>query len=407
MLPSFRLRAARASLSRRASASPRSAPRPRAARAGVHALAVLALVTGWAALPAAAAGAPVKAIWGPPQIGGVSQFPVFQDLGADLLEYPVSWNAVAPSRPANPTDPADPAYRWPADLDLAVAEGQRTGIGILVLVLGTPSWAQREGLEPRHPPTNVGDYAQFMEALARRYPSIRHFMVWGEPIRNANYDLAATGDKKRNVKPGEKAGSVLPRTTPELRRQVGAYARMVDATWLRLKALNRANLVIGGNTTTDGDIDPFNWVKWMRLPSGKPPRMDLFGHNPFGTRGPDLKKTQIRRGSADFSDLDDYLPWIKRWQQRGGRNGKLRLFVSEYTAPTDVTSYEFNYHVTRALQAKWLAAAWKIAKQQKLYGLGWIGLYDLTRPGGGESRTGLIDGQGVKKPAYDVFKALK
>ncbi len=366
-------------------------------------LAAAALLT----LPASAGAAPIKAMWGPVAVDGVSQFGIYQDLGVGLLQRGVTWNQVAPTRPANPADPADPAYHWPEDLDLAVAEGQRTGIGILVLVMGTPAWAQREGLEPRHPPTDVDDYAQFMEALARRYPSIRHFMVWGEPIRNANYDLAATGDKKRNVKPGEKAGSILPRTTPELRRQVSAYARMVDATWVRLKALNRANLIIGGNTTTDGDIDPFNWIKWMRLPSGKPPRMDLFGHNPFGTRGPDLKKTQIRRGSADFSDLDDLQPWIKRWQQRSGRNNKLKLFVSEYTAPTDVTSYEFNYHVTRELQAAWLAAAWKIAKQRKLYGMGWIGLYDLTRPGGGESRTGLIDGQGVKKPAYDVFKALR
>ncbi|MBJ7472160.1 MAG: hypothetical protein JHD16_12715, partial [Solirubrobacteraceae bacterium] len=258
-----------------------------------------------------------------------------------------------------------------------------------------------------HPPSDVDDYAKFVEALARRYPSIRHFMVWGEPIRNANYDLAATGDPRVLAKPGEKAGSVLPRTTPLLRRQVSAYARLVDATYARLKRLNRANLIIGGNTTSVGDIDPFNWVKWMRLPDGKPPRMDLFGHNPFTTRGPDLRKTQIQRGSADFSDLDEYRPWIKRWQQRKGRNTKLNLFISEFTAPTDVTSFEFSFHVTRSLQAKWLQAAWKISKAERYYGLGWIGLYDIARDDGAESRTGLIDGQGVKKPAYGAYKRLR
>ncbi len=374
-------------------------------RTAAGAIAILALA--FCLLPRPAAAAPLKAIWGPAQVGGVSQFPRYQKLGSSLFEYLVRWNVVAPTRPANPTDPADPAYRWPADLDLAVAEGQRTGIGVLVLVMGTPPWAQQPGLEPRHPPSDVNDYVKFMEALARRYPTIRHFMVWGEPIRNANYDLAATGDPKLAPEPGEKAGSILPRTTPLLRRQVAAYARMVDATYSRLKALNRKNLIIGGNTTTAGDIDPFNWVKWMRLPSGKPPRMDLFGHNPFGTRGPDLRKRQLERGTADFSDLDDYLPWIKRWQQRKGRNGKLRVFVSEYTAPTDLTSYEFNFHVTRKLQAKWLRAAWTIAKRERLYGLGWIGLYDITRSDGAESRTGLIDAKGVKKPAYHVFKSLR
>lgn len=366
---------------------------------------VAALSLGIAPSPALAA--PKKAIWGPVQVDGVSQFPIYQDLGANLFEIQVDWSRVAPTRPANPTDPNDPAYVWPADLDLAVAEGQRTGIDVLALVLWTPSWAHAAGLEPRHPPTNVRDYADFMEALARRYPTIHHFMVWGEPIRLVNYGIASLGHTGTRPKPGEKAGSVLPRTTARLRQQIGDYAQMVDATYGRLKALSKANLIIGGNTTTDGDVDPFNWVKWMRLPSGKPPRMDLFGHNPFGTRGPDLKKPQLRRATADFSDLDDYLPWIKRWQQRSGRNGKLKLFVSEYTAPTDVTSFEFNYFVTRELQAKWLKQAWAITKRERLYGLGWIGLRDLFREDGAQSRTGLIDLGGVHKPAYDVFKSLR
>ncbi len=362
-------------------------------------------------LPATpAAAAPVKAIWGPAQVNGASQFPIYEDLGVDLFQITVNWRTTAPTRPANPTDPNDPAYRWPADLDLAVAEGSRTGIGVLAMVMWTPEWAQREpGMEARHPPVNVQDYARFMEALARRYPTIRHFMVWGEPHRIPNYGLPVTGDPKPGPpKAGERPGSILPRTTAELRRVIGGYARMVDATYARLKALNRSNLIIAGNTTTDGDMDPFNFIKWMRLGSGKPPRMDLFGHNPFGTRGPDITKPMLRRATADMSDLDDYQPWVKRWMQRSGRNGKLRLFISEYTAPTDVASFEFGYHVTRAVQAKWLRQAWNVAKRERLYGFGWIGLYDVAvRADGGESRTGLIDAAGVHKPAYDVFKSLR
>ncbi|MBJ7470228.1 MAG: hypothetical protein JHD16_02960, partial [Solirubrobacteraceae bacterium] len=125
---------------------------------------VLLLLT--LAAPASAA-TPKKALWGPAQVAGVSQFPIYQDLGADLYQYQVNWRTTAPTRPASPTDPADPAYRWPADLDLAVAEGQRTGIGVLVLVMWTPEWAQGPNLEQRHPPSDVDDYAKFVEALAR------------------------------------------------------------------------------------------------------------------------------------------------------------------------------------------------------------------------------------------------
>ncbi len=33
-----------------------------------------------------------------------------------------------------------------------------------------------------------------------------------------------------------------------------------------------------------------------------------------------------------------------------------------------------------------------------------IGLYDRARPNGTETRTGLIDAQGVRKPAFRVFQ---
>ncbi len=344
-----------------------------------------------------------KAIWGPVQVGGVSQFPIYQDLGVDLFQYTVPWDGVAPTQPANPTDPNDPAYRWPAELDQAVAEATPRGIRVLAMVMRTPAWAN--GGQPEvAPPTDPQQYAMFLEALAKRYPAIRHFMIWGEPIRNTNYLVNGGAAPNYYIK-GQKKPTALPKVSPLQRSQAAGYARLVDASYGRLKALNRANLIIGGNTTTSGDIDPFNWFKYLRLPNGKPPRMDLFGHNPFGTRGPDLKKEQILIGTADMSDLDVFIPWVKKYLSRSGRNPRIRLFISEYTAPTDIAGFEFPYHVTRPLQAKWLTAAMNIGKRSKdIYGLGWIGLYDTVRADGQESRTGLIDAKGVRKPAYYAFR---
>lgn len=369
---------------------------------------VLALAVAVAACsaPAAATAAPVKAIWGPVQVDGASQFAAYDDLGVDLFQLQVDWRTVAPTKPANPADPSDPAYRWPADLDLAVSEGVRYGIEVLVLAMRTPGWANGDRT-PQTPPTDPQDYATFLEALAKRYPTIHHFMVWGEPIRGTNYLVSGTERRNYYVRKGNAKGSLKAFNATQ-RKQAQGYARLVDATYGRLKALSAANLIIGGNTTTSGDVDPFNWARFVRLASGKPPRMDLFGHNPFGTRGPDLRKPQLLVGTADFSDLDEFWPWVRKYQSRAGRNGKLKLFVSEYTAPTDVASYEFPYHVTRPLQATWLRDAWRITKQQKLYGLGWIGLYDQpVRPDGQESRTGLIDAKGIRKPAYAAYKSLR
>lgn len=356
--------------------------------------------------PAApAAAAPIKAIWGAAAVNGQSEFPTYQDLGVDLYMTGVSWADVAPTRPATPTDPADPAYHWPPDLDLAVREGERTGIGVGVLVMYTPPWANGGNVTLR-PPTSLDQYAQFVEALAKRYPTIRRFMVWGEPNLADKYAITPGPTRDYYARTGNATGPPRPLSRTQ-QRELNGYARMIDLTYGRLKRLNRRNLVIGGDTTTSGSIDPFSWAKYLRLPNGKPPRMDLYGHNPFGTRGPDLRKNQILPGTADMSDLDVLVPWIRKYVARDHRNRNLKLFASEYTAPTDTASFEFPYHVTRQLQARWLSSAWKIARQERLYGLGWIALRDTVRADGAVSNIGLLDAAGAKKPSYDVFKRLR
>ena len=87
------------------------------------ALCLLALLC--AAAPSAHAGTPLqKGFWGPTQIDGVSQFPVYDDLGVTLFQMSVSWAQAAPTRPADARDPRDPAYVWPPDVDFAIREAQ-------------------------------------------------------------------------------------------------------------------------------------------------------------------------------------------------------------------------------------------------------------------------------------------
>ncbi|UUY05686.1 hypothetical protein LRS13_09250 [Svornostia abyssi] len=241
--------------------------------------------------------------------------------------------------------------------------------------------------------------------MSRRYPSVRHWMVWGEPIRAPNYLLHPTG-APNYYQPN---GGAVPRPRPfnaQQRRDAQRYAQLVDAAYGRLKSLNRAHKIIGGNTTTSGDVDPENWIKHLRLPDGRPPRMDLFGHNPFTSRVPDLKRTQIVPGTADFSDLDTLAGWLDRDLHRRGRNRRLRIFISEFTMPTDKPSYEFPFHATRPAQARVLAAGLRIARRwNRIYTFGWMGLRDpAPRADGTESRTGLIDAQDRRKPAYDAYK---
>jgi hypothetical protein len=98
--------------------------------------------------------------------------------------------------------------------------------------------------------------------------------------------------------------------------------------------------------------------------------------------------------------------WIDKYLGRAGRNHKLRLFLAEFGAPTDHANYEFNFHVTQAVQAKWTTAAYRLADHwSRIYALGWFSLYDDDpRPDGLQVNRGLLTFTGKRKPAYFAYR---
>jgi hypothetical protein len=323
-----------------------------------------------------------KAIWGPTQVDGVSQFPIYRDLGVGIYQMQLRWDQVAPTRPQRPGSPTDPAYRWPAEVAYAIRQGRRHGIRVSLMVIGAPPWANG-GRSSRWAPDRPSDFAAFARAAARRYPSVRLWQIWGEPSRQNNF-------------------MPLPRFQASGPRR---YARILDAAYASLKRESPRNLVIGGNTFTTGDVSPRQFIRSMRLPNGRPPRMDMYGHNPFTRRRPDLRGGPLGHGFADFSDLDTLARWIDRnLGQR--RSTPIRLFLGEFTLPTDHANYEFNFYVTRKVQANWLGAALRITRRwTRIYALGWIALYDEEPNGrGDEVKRGLLEWDGDKKPSYRAFR---
>jgi hypothetical protein len=332
-----------------------------------------------------------KAIWGPVSS---DSFRTYHRLGVGIYEMTLDWRQAAPTRPADPTDPDDPAYKWPADVSKAIHEADRYGIRVLLMMIGTPQWANG-GRAPNWVPTRPADLADFATAAASRYRRVRHWMVWGEPTRQPNFMPLDS----------ETPGELL---TAREKRAPRRYARMLDASYHALKRVRPSNLVIGGNSYTTGDISPLNWIREMRLPNGKRPRMDMYGHNPFTLRRPDLSQSLFRppTGYADFSDLDAVWGWLDRYGYRDSRGRRLRIFLSEWTLPTDHPNHEFNFYVTHAFQASCLREALRIVRgNRRLYSLGWIGLYDdPPRPSGDEVNRGLLDYRGVRKPSFYAYR---
>jgi hypothetical protein len=344
------------------------------------------------AAPAHAAVTHKKAMWGPLEVNGVSQFPIYRELGVGIFQMQLVWRATAPTPPANPRDPADPAYHWPAQIDQAIAQGGSNGITVSLLVMQTPGWANG-GLEWRWAPSNPQDYADFLEAASRRYPRVRHWMIWSEPTKAENFQPLSPDGGRRLRGQGLRGPHI--------------YAQMLDRAYVSLKRVSRRNVVIGGNTFTVGTVSPRRWIQALRLPNGKPPRMDLYGHNPFSARVPKLSQPPLGRGYADISDLDTLAGWLDRNLRRSRRDHRrLKIFISEVSIPTGHANREFNFYVNQKTQASWIRRALNITRTfKRIYTFGYLALYDdpLT-PAGDQVERGLIERSGRRKPGFYAFK---
>jgi hypothetical protein len=343
-------------------------------------LALLCAVVGLVvAQPVAPAGAALKSMWGPAVLpDGTSAFPTYRRLGVRVLQHQLSWREVALARPAAPRDPADPAYRWPTALDAFVAEADRNGIETALMVKRTPDWANGNRGE-QWVPTRLRDYADFMVAAARHYRTVRHWMVWGEPTRGDSF------------KP-------MPANAP---RGPRVYARLLDQAYAALKHVRRSNVVIGGMTWTVGVVSAPRFIRWMRLPDGKRPRMDWFGHNPFSVRSPKLSRPPYSAAVRDFSDVDTLHREVRR-AYRGRRAP--RLWLSEFTVSATRANRAFAFHVSERAQARWLSAAFKIAcRHRYIAGLGWYTLLDDADQTEGLT-SGVLDSAGKPKPAYTAYR---
>jgi hypothetical protein len=143
----------------------------------------------------------------------------------------------------------------------------------------------------------------------------------------------------------------------------------------------------------------------MRLPNGKPPRLDYYGHNPFSVRFPALRKPTYYPGLRDMSDMDTFHRELRRAYRV--RHRAPRLWLSEFTVSSDRASRAFSFFVSRKQQARWLSAAYAIARRHSyIVALGWYSLLDGS-DGPDDLTTGLLDAQGRPKPAFTAYERAR
>jgi hypothetical protein len=287
----------------------------------------------------------------------------------------LEWSQVAVTRPLDARNPSDLAYAWPADVSRAVHDAAKHGIQICLLVQDSPPWANG-GRAPAWAPIDPDDYANFLVAASRRYPTVRHWMIWGEPNRGGNF-------------------YPMPANSPVGPR---AYAVLLNAAYHALKQVSPRNVVIGGDTWSFGVVEPADFVRWMRLPNGRPPPLDDYGHNPFSRRFPRRGLQPYFRGGRDIDDLASLEAQLARIYHR-----RVKQWLSEFTISSDHPNRAFDFAVSRRDQARWVTAAFGLVNSYPFVGgLGWFELLDQP-PGPGALTNGLMTWKGKPKPAFYAY----
>jgi hypothetical protein len=329
--------------------------------------------------------APSKCISAPPTHRGRSIFSELRTLGVRVWSTGISWAAIAPTRPTTPRSPDDPAYRWPSDLKKALKAALAKGIEPVLFVNGFPPWSNG-GRPEMWVPQNPSDYADFMAAAVRRYPQVRRWMVLSEPTNYVNF------------RPQGGNGRVAPRF----------YARLLDAAYGAMHSVRRDVVVIGGNVHPAGFNDetttaPDTFLRYLVLPNGRRPRLDMFGINPY-TERPLNMRLPHRPHRIDFDDLD----WLAGQLDRYWPRRHLRLFIDEFGWNTEHAAQGWLYYVSRQQQAIKLRKAYALASRlPRVDTLCWYQLYDAPPDGQGLNWTsGLRTWDGVKKPAWWAFRRV-
>jgi hypothetical protein len=281
--------------------------------------ALILILAAAALLPVATADAKVtkkKANWGPLEVEAESQFGTYRDLGAGIYMMRLQWDEIAFLEPLDARDPLDASYEWPDDVDTALAEARPKGIAVGLSVTGLPDWSSAK---------RTGDLADFLTAAARRYKRVHLWSIWENPSKTF--------------------------TAPR-------YARALDKSYAALKARSKRNVVVGGNSTGSSAS---RWLRGLKLPNGKRPRMDLYGHD----AGSKLTNSEVNKLA---------------------REAKHRLFVTLAVKKS-------------SRQASRVKSALKVARRSKRVAtLAYDGLYD------DQSATGLLNPDGSKRAAFNAFK---
>ena len=298
-----------------------------------------------------------------------SRLAQLQTLGVQIVRFTLNWNQIAATRPSAPADPNDTAYDWSkAD---PVVNGLRThGIGVVLQLLGTPSWANG-GHPPNYAPTSTTAFRDFAHAAALRYSWVKRWLIWNEP------------NQGRWLKP----------TSPSI-----YVTRLLNPGYSAIHAAISGAQVGGGVTAPRGataGVSPVSWIAGMHAAHA---RLDAYAHNPYPLDP--HSETPYAGGCSYCATLT--MATVTRLETLVAHDfGRARIWLTEYgyqTYPPDRL-----LGVTPTLQARYVGEgdfqAYRTPRVDML-----IQYLYRDEPNVARFQSGLITLAGSRKPSFAAFE---
>lgn len=346
-----------------------------------------------------------------------------RDLGVSWVRVTAGWSVIAPeprsvSRPDfDARDPgAYPPGAW-SKLDRLQAMARARGLRLAIdIAFWAPRWAvSKPARLPDHERDTIADddYANFAEAVARRYPRSVAFTVWNEPNHNA-FLLPQWQRSSNGWRPA----------SPHL------YRTMIEAAVPRIKAAAPDALALIGATSSVGSeqgngpserMAPLTFLRALACVDEALAPLDVpecetfaplpgdgWSHHPYSLELAPWQ-TDPRPDNVRMGDLGRLTSLLARLHAEKRTREDLPLYLTEsgyQTSPPDPT-----WDVSLADQARWLPEAERIARRQpSLRSMAQFLYRDLPERPGGDLNTRWRDYQsglrfidGRPKPAHAAF----
>jgi hypothetical protein len=257
--------------------------------------------------------------------------------------------------------------------DFIVREANERGLRILGVVSYTPQWARPAGRPSTDPPTNVDDYAHFMQAMAARYGprGVHHWEIWNEP------NISAMWTPKPNP---AKYTAILRRASAAIKR---ADRRAVVMT---------AGMSPAWDAPDGSQVAPTTFISKVYANGGRG-TFDAVAHHPSTFP----HRSTIEASWSAFQQTPD----IHSVMRAHGDRTK-RIWASEIGFPTGRTAVS----VSEQTQAKYLVES--LRSWTKFAFAGPVFVYSMRDEGRDLTdhyqNFGLLHTDGTPKPAYTALR---